>query len=162
MKRTVSLLLFTVICILTFASCKREVRMEHCELGILLTSEFEPYDTDGTFDVAYTDGELIVGMSRVSYPAGLEDGIASTLTARAFASLYAERSGRGDEAIFDYGDCAYFSYVGAANRNIYRYTHTFYKTPYAYFVISFISSEGGVWSVEDTLKLTDRVYLINV
>ena len=161
MKRFISCLIFIAI-LFSLGSCSSEVRMEHCELGIILPDGFEPYDSDGTFDVAYTDGELIAGLARVSYPAGIESGVSSTLTAHSFAEIYADRSGRVDSIVFDYGDCAYFTYADTVDYTTYRYTHTFYKTPYAYFVISFISKEGSAWSIEGTLKLTKNVYLINL
>ena len=136
--------------------------MEHCELGITLPKGFSKYDSGGTFDVAYTDGDLIVGMVRVSFSAGMNDGISATLTSHSFGEVYCLRAGLEDKTVFDYGDTSYVSYTNTVEGYKYRYTHTFYTTPYAYFIISFISHDGGIWGVEDALKLTGGVYLINI
>lgn len=154
--------LIAILLVLSLASCKREVKMEHCELGILLPEDFALHNAEGTFDLAYSDGELVVGLVRLSYDAAILDGIPATLTREEFARFYLAESGKETKGIFEYGDCHYFTYTEVNGGISYRYTHTFYTTPYAYFVISFISYESGQWGLEQTLSLTKSVYLKNI
>ena len=104
-------LLFLILPLaLSLVSCSREVRAEHCELGIILSSDFEPCDTGGAFDLAYSDGELTVGMVRVSYAALVDSGIPATLSVRELAELYRASSGHS-KTVFDYGDTVYYTYT---------------------------------------------------
>ncbi len=151
-----ALLLATIF---TLASCSREVRAEHCELGILLPSGFELLDAEGAFDLAYSDGELTVGITRVSFAVLVDSGISATLSPREFAAVYRNAAGISKK-VFDYGDTAYYSYTENAGGISYRYTPTFIRTPYAYFIITFIAREGGAWDIESALALTAKVYLI--
>ena len=97
----------------------------------------------------------MVGISRLSHITATENGILATHSPLKFAEIYRDRTGH-DEAIFEYGDVPYYSYV--SNKG-YRYIPTFYRTPYAYFIITFISQEGGEWGVEEILTLTRKVFL---
>lgn len=154
--------LFAILLLLsTLCSCSESVRLQHCELGIVLPSEFEEYDSDGSFDASYFDGELIVGMTRVSFVAAMDDGIPTTLTPLRFAEVYRGRIDREDSEIKELGDVPYFTYtVTTDDGREYIYIPTFYVTPYAYFVIMFITSAGNErWNQESILELTRSVYI---
>jgi len=154
MKRTVFCIALFALCFSLF-SCSGEVRAEHCELGILLPRGFDKKDTDGVFDVVYSDGELTVGITRISYASLVDEGISPTLSPRAFAELY--KRGEGiDKTVHEYGDTVYYTYTLGSE----RYLPTFYRTPYAYFIITFAFAEGGAWDIEGALELTNTVYLI--
>ena len=158
MKRKI-FALFLVVATVFLGSCSREARLEHCELGILLPDAFREYDPQGAFDAAYACDNTIVGMTRVSFEAAALDGIASTLEARQFASVY--KTGYGhDGRIRNYADVPYYSYTVDGNVASLTYYHTFYKTPYAFYIITFITPTKGGVSSTNLLKLTENVYLI--
>ena len=152
--------------LLSLASCKQEneTRIEYCELGIVLDKGFETYDSDGAFSVAYTDGKTIVGISRFSFVDCEEQGILTTFTPRKFAEVYLERLGRVvDESVKLHGDVPYFTYTNVdSDGQQYFYMPTFYRTPYAYFIITFITpkSREAVGRAE-FLKYTSTVYILN-
>ena len=158
MKRA-AFFLAVLLAVLSLASCEREVDARHCELGIILPAGFEKMEAPESFDLCYSDGTLTVGISRMSYASALEEEIPDSLTARSFAALYSTRSGRTDARISDYGDAVYYTYVDKADDGrLIRYTPTFYKTPYAYFILTFIAESSAV-TLEETLCHTANVYL---
>ena len=165
MKRKVFVpLLLIVSIVFSFASCKKETRVEYCELGIVLDEGFEAYDTDGAFHVAYSDGKTIVGISRFSFVDCEEYGLLTTFTPRKFADVYLEMLDRTvDEGVKVHGDVPYFTYTDTgSNAEVYFYMPTFYRTPYAYFIITFITpkareAEGRV----EFLEYTSTVYILD-
>lgn len=154
-----TLFLLSIIC--TLCSCQKSVRLQHCELGIVLPSEFEEYDSGDSFDASYSDGSLIVGMTRVSFVAAMDDGIPTTLTPLKFAEVYRGRVDKEDSEIKELGDVPYFTYtVTTDDGREYIYLPTFYCTPYAYFVIFFITfTENKAWNQKSILELTKSVYI---
>lgn len=169
-RALVSLLL--VIAIATsFVSCRSDglgsnaLRVEYCELGIILTKDFKAYDSGGVYNVAYSDGKTIVGIARYSFVDCEEYGLLTTFTPLKLANVYLEMMDRTvDEAVQKQGDVPYFTYTETAeDGSQYFYMPTFYRTPYAYFVITFITpknreAEGRV----EFLEYIKTVYLIGV
>lgn len=158
----VSLILLMAI-LLSLASCSNEKRVEYCELGIILTDDFITYDTDGAFNVAYSDGNTIVGIARFSFVDCEELGLLSTFTPLKLANVYLEMMDRTvDEVVKVRGDIPYFTYTETAeDGSKFFYMPTFYRTPYAYFVITFITpkareDEGRV----EFYGYMDTVYLL--
>lgn len=127
--------------LISILSGAHEKRVEYCELGIILTDDFITYDTEGTFSVAYSDGKTVVGISRYSFVDCEEMGLLTTYTPKKLATVYLEMMGRTvDEGVKVRGDIPYFTYTQtAADGSRYFYMPTFYRTPYAYFVITFIT-----------------------
>ena len=125
----------------SLTSCSDAQRVEYCELGIVLTKDFKPYETDGAFNVAYSDGSVIVGIARYSFVNCEELGLLTTFTPLKLANVYLEMMDRTvDETVKKRGDIPYFSYTETAeDGSEYFYMPTFYRTPYAYFVITFIT-----------------------
>ena len=151
--------------ILSLGGCRDEKRVEYCELGIVLTDDFITYDTDGAFNVAYSDGNTVVGIARYSFVNCEELGLLTTFTPLKLANVYLDMMDRTvDEAVKERGDIPYFTYTETAkDGSSYFYMPTFYRTPYAYFVITFITpkvreAEGRV----EFLKYTETVYLVGV
>ena len=149
--------------ILSFVSCSRHERFEYCELGIILTKDFTAYDSEGAFNAAYSDGSTIVGFARYSFVDCEQLGLLTTFTPTKFAEVYLEMMGRiVDDGVTRYGDVPYFTYTEvASDGSQYFYMPSFYRTPYAYFVITFITPrarevEGRV----EFLKYIDTVYLL--
>ena len=143
LKISISLILILSL-LLSLASCSKEQRVEYCELGIVLTDDFTSYDSDGAFNVAYSDGKVIVGIARYSFVNCEELGLLSTYTPNKLANVYLEMMARTvDESVNKHGDVPYFSYTETAeDGSQFFYMPTFYRTPYAYFVITFITPKS--------------------
>lgn len=158
----VSILLILSL-LLSLASCSDTERVEYCELGIVLTKDFETYEDDGAFDIAYSDGKVIVGISRYSFVNCEELGLLSTYTPLKLAQVYLKKMDRTvDEDINKRGDIPYFTYTETAeDGSQYFYMPTFYRTQYAYFVITFITPKAR--EVEGRVEFygyMDSVYLL--
>lgn len=152
-----------LLLILSFGGCSDEKRVEYCELGIVLTDDFITYDTDGAFNVAYSDGNTIVGIARYSFVDCEELGLLTTFTPLKLANVYLDMMDRTvDEAVKERGDIPYFTYTETAkDGSSYFYMPTFYRTPYAYFVITFIAPKGRESEArEEFFGYMDSVYLL--
>ena len=164
MKRKIIPFILIVSTILSFVSCKKENRVEYCELGIILPEEFVPYDSEGSFNTAYSDGKSIVGITRYSFVECDELGLVTSLTPYKFAGVYLEMLDRQvDTPVIEHGDVPYFTYtVSKEDGSQYFYMPTFYRTPYAYFVITFITpkSRDGVGRAE-FLEYVSTVYILS-
>ena len=162
MKRALALLVLIAL-VFSLSSCKKEKRIEYCELGIVLTKDFEEYDSKGAFSIAYSDGDTIVGMSRYSFVDCEEVGLLSTYTPKKLATVYLEMMHRQvDEKVTVVGDVPYFTYTETdSDGNQYFYMPTFYRTPFAYFIITYITpkareADGRV----EFLKYAQSVYIL--
>ena len=161
-KALISFLLIISI-VTSFVSCK-SANVEYCELGIVLTNDFGSYDSDGAFNVAYSDGNTIVGIARYSFVDCIELGLLTTYTPRKLAEVYLDMMDRTvDEGIKVHGDVPYFTYTESAeDGSSFFYMPTFYRTPYAYFVITFITpksreAQGRV----EFLEYISTVYILS-
>ena len=137
-------LLFSLL--FTFTSCKKkdegtkDITVQYCELGLVLSEGFESYDSGGAFDVAYYDGNAIVGMTRYSFVDCIEYGFLSTLDPEKFAEVHLQKTEKEGVEIFKDGDVPYYSYtLTNSSGGEYFYLLAFYRTPYAYFVVTFIT-----------------------
>ena len=165
MKKNIFVSIVLILAILTsFFSCTNEKRFEYCELGIVLTKDFGSYDSDGAFNVAYSDGNTIVGIARYSFVDCIELGLLTTYTPRKLAEVYLDMMDRTvDEGIEVHGDVPYFTYTESAeDGSSFFYMPTFYRTPYAYFVITFITpksreAQGRV----EFLEYISTVYILS-
>ena len=149
--------------LLSLTSCSDTERVEYCELGIVLTRDFEPYESDGAFDLAYSDGKVIVGITRYSFVDCEELGLLSTYTPLKLASVYMKMIDRTvTEDVKKRGDIPYFTYTEISSDGYeYFYMPTFYRTQYAYFIITFITPK--VREVEGRVEFygyMDTVYLL--
>lgn len=144
MRSSVRHIALFLIIVLLFSLISCDVNREYCEIGIVLSGEYKEYDADGTFDVAYSNGEMIVGILRFSTEACLEEGIPITMTPLKFADFYKNNIDSGDNATatIEHGDVPYFTYIKENGGIKYLYTPTFYKSYYAYFLIMFITPES--------------------
>ena len=160
-KRIISLLLLFALPI-TLLSCSggsdtadKTVLMKHAEISMELPSDFKPISDSG-YDAAYSDGELVVGLTRISYTAAANEGIPASLSDMAFARLYADKLELPRGLISEHGDFVYISYSA---RSGYRTTEVFLRTSYAYFVISFVHATDGEWTLDRALSMLDGVSL---
>lgn len=121
----------------SLAGCDKTKPIEYCELGLVLNRDFEPYDSDGAFDVAYADGDVIMGIMRYSFVDCEEYGLLSTHTPEKLAEVYLDKSNDNkDIEILKTGDVPYYYYTSSEG---YVYLVSFYRTPYAYFIITYIT-----------------------
>ena len=163
-KGFLSALLILAI-LLTLPSCNRDKRVEYCELGIILPKDFDEYDSGGAYNIAYSDGKTIVGIARYSFVDCEEYGLLTTFTPMKLAEVYLDMMDRTvDETVKKQGDVPYFTYTETAeDGSQYFYMPTFYRTPYAYFVITFITPKvREVQGRVEFLEYIKTVYLIGV
>ena len=139
LMRSVAFTLAIILILSVLCSCKEsKSARKYCEIEIVLPESFEDYQEDKVFDAAYTDGELIVGIQRLSFDAGLEDGVPATLTPKSFAGYYLKRTETKAE-ILEHGYVPYAIFTMETGLGAYDYLLSFYRTDYAYFIITFIA-----------------------
>ena len=161
-RMLLSLILLCYICS-CFLSCGEKTKdVSYCELGMFLPSDFEEYDSEGVFDLALKSEDVVVGFIRLSFDAAIDDGIPATLSPLKFATEYRKLTGKQDVATEakEHGDVAYFTYSSESDGEAIVYLPTFYKSFYAYFVVTFI---GKGMSEEELasrcLPYTESAYL---
>lgn len=158
MKKIVAIILLLAT---LFALLSCEKRYEYCEFGLKLTSDYEESDLKETFDKAYTNGSVLIGINRMSFDACLENGILPTHTPKKFASIYKENIDKTDKTgeLLVSGDVPFFTYKRSSDGVEYLYVMTFYVSQYAYFVVTFISpntDEGAL--VTEFLRIANTMY----
>lgn len=160
LKKGVSLILALSLVTLFIFSCERDkgVKYSHCEIEITLSESFSEYEAKESFDLAFTDGRMIVGVQRLSFDAGIEDNVPATLTPLTFAEYYLHRTGTEAE-IFEYGYVPYAVFTMSEALESYCYLLSFYRTDYAYFIITFITAhtmndnvKDEIFGIIDTVK----------
>ena len=137
-KRIFTVILFFSV-LLTIASCDKNDFFGHAELRIALDSDFREFKSDN-FDAAYTDGTAVVGIYRISYNAGFNQGIPDFLTPAQFAAFYMERAEIESE-VKDYRGTAYYEYTRLDGELKNSYIASFYRSKYAYFIVLFATPE---------------------
>ena len=119
----------------TATSCKGNKGVfTYCEMSISLGEDFSA-DEHENFDAVYTNDVYIVAVLRISFMAALGEGIEETMTPYEFGKFYVEKCNR-PTAIVD-GEVAYCEYTDISGSVEYYYVESFYRSPYAYFVILF-------------------------
>ena len=135
-KRAFALLL-TVVLSLSFISCKKDDKYSHCELVLPLTSDYSEVKNE-SFDATYSNGKSMVGILRISFAAGMNEGIPETMTTVEFRDFWLKKLNR--EAILRDSGVSYCEYYdGEGNDEIY-YLEAFYRSQYAYFVVLFATN----------------------
>ena len=131
-------LLLVVAVLLSLASCTKR-KQTYCEIGFTLPRGFVELSAPDDFDLAFENGGEIIGIRRLSFSTVLEEGLLTTHTPERLAEIYRERIGVGNAStVFLHGDVPYFIYTLYADGGSYAYMPTFYRTQYAYFIITFI------------------------
>lgn len=142
MTRKIFLLLTLFALLISLISCvEDEPVYGYAEIRIDLNGTFSEHNSDGIYDAAYSDGRIVVGILRLSFAACEADGIPATVSPRIFSGYYRQRALDGvdvSETVTD-GDVVYFTYrQSSVLGDDYTYLATFFKTPYAYFVITYV------------------------
>lgn len=126
MKKFLSLI-FVILFLFSFVSC--DTGYTHCEMTLHLDKSYERVEYEG-FDAAFSNGAAIVGMLRISFEAGFNQGIPETMNPREFASFWQNRVDR-DGKIFLDRVTPYYTYT----QDGYFYVNGFYRSQNAYFVV---------------------------
>ena len=157
-----SLALLTLLALLFSLVACGERSYEHCEIGIRLGSDFSEYDSDGRFDMSYSDGRVVIGVLRFSFEACLKGDIPITMSDYTFAKYYRNRAGEIENVteVALHGYLPYFSYTLTGEGNVeYRYVATFYTTPNAYFLVMYITPESILQKTRGEIsELIEKVY----
>ena len=164
-KYRIIALFLTVFQLLMLVSCS-ERKYEHCEIGITLDDSFKEYDSGKRFDMAYTDGRVIIGVLRFSFDACLKDDIPISMSDFTFAKFYRAKATEIEDVseVELYGYLPYFTYtLEGTDGSVHRYVATFYTTPNAYFLVMYITpAENAKDNVEHIEDLIDRIYFKSI
>lgn len=155
--RKIVLILLLSSCFVSLFSCDKPIP-GHAEARIPI-SGFEATEAEG-FDAAYTNGESVVGMIRISFEAGFNQGIPETLSAKKFAEFYMKKTERDCE-IKQIGIIPYYEYTDGEGDSQLYYLATFYRTKYAYFLILFATDDSlGEELRDEFLEMAESVYFV--
>ena len=141
-SRAAALALAILLILASLVGCsEKEYKLEHCEFSLMLPEGFEECGTDDTYDAAATDGVNIVGVIRLSFEACMIDSIPTTMSAKKLAEYYRTEILEGIEAgeTKNRGDVPYYTYVLSSSSASFTYTVTFYTSPYAYFIVTYVT-----------------------
>lgn len=159
MKKTLAIILL-LSTLFTLISCKKE-KYEYCEFGLRLTKDYEETDLPDTFDKAYKNDSVLIGINRLSFDACLENGLLPTHTPKKLATIYNEKIANTDDVsqVFVSGDVPFFTYKRFSDGMEYLYVATFYASQYAYFVVTFITPNTNETElVEEFLRIANTMY----
>lgn len=153
-------LALTVTAVLSLAACgKRDYT--YCEIGFELPRGYRETVTSD-FDLAFEKRGSIIGIRRLSFDAVEKDGLLATHSPYTLAEIYRDRLGvTNASTVFTHGDIPYFVYSISDGYSTYAYMPTFYRTRFAYFVITYICKntidEG---ERVEFLAICDTVYIL--
>ncbi len=133
-KKLLAIILLLATC-LAAASCDGEVVYGHAELEIALPEDFREFEAE-SFDAAYTDGQALVGILRISYDASFNEGVPDFLTPEQFARFYKTATKREAEIAL-HGATPYYEYTEKQDGVENAYLASFYRSKYAYFAVVF-------------------------
>ena len=167
-KITAIISLLTVI--LNFFSCGGDNSYRHCEILLSLPEEYESappdepfliYDasgganmfllsSSGSVDMAFTDSVSVISLSRISKEAAYDEGIPPIMSQLEFARYYRSQSGGGTEVML-HSEIPYYTYTKTSDGGgELSFLMTFYATPNAYFIISYITASDRAVSLENS------------
>ena len=146
-KRTLSALLIIVSLVTLFGCDGEKVNtLSHCEFRMPLPDEYSAVESND-YDAVYSNGSYMIALTRISFIAGMMgEGIPETLTEVEFAELYLEKCSREASVIND--GVTYVEYYDMSGNDELFYLEAFYRSPYAYFVVLFVSGA----SLEDSAR----------
>lgn len=141
-------------------SCSNERSFNHCELYITLNEDFADVGSSNNFDLLLSNGDVSVGISRMTFSAAYDNGIPDTLTDKAFAEYFLKESGK-ELTVYTRDGVPYFSYTEALGEREYYCVATFYRSLYAYFLVLYSTDAelSDTWR-EDFLKFATGVHFV--
>ncbi len=165
LKYRITALILAFAGLLALTACS-DGKYEHCEIGIELDESFREYNAGGSFDMAYTDGRVIVGVLRFSFEACLKDDIPISMSDYTFAKYYRSKADDIEDVseVEMYGYLPYFTYTLEGTDSVrHRYVATFYTTPNAYFLVMYITpSESAKDNAAHIESLIGKIYFKSI
>ena len=157
MRRALILLLLFCLCLSLF-SCGENYG--YLELRLEMPRAYETAEAEGSFDRAYSDGRAVIGITRLSFEAAIDDGIIETYTPEAFAKYYKKRIDKSHLEVYERGEVPYIIYTEQKDGVSYFYQCSFYRTKYAYFVVVAVCREdlSEMYS-EEFLDIASSAYI---
>ena len=126
-----------LICTLLFTGCGDD-GYSYCELTIPLPSDFYTDESGEVYDAVFSNGEAAVAVVRITFAAAYADGIPDTYSPRAFAEFYKENNNQGDIELLVSDGLPYYTYTLAEGEAEYFIMQTFYRSKYAYLIVSYM------------------------
>lgn len=159
MKRIFSLLT-AIILFLSLIGCSDISEFRHCEMILRLPRDFSPVEEGEPFviidgsgkeisfttsneksvDMALCDGDCAVTLVRISTEAAGASGIFPALSQLEFANFYIKRILLLDAECQLISDIPYCTYEKRTDGVDFTFLLAFFRTPNAYFVLSFITT----------------------
>ena len=139
-KKLLTLILSLALAVSLFG-CNVSPKYSHAELVIPLPDSFSEIESED-FDAAYTDGDVAVAILRISFAAGIYEGIPETFDEEEFGRFWLQKCNRA--ASMERRDgvscCEYFEFQDGIE---YYYFAAFYRSMNAYFVLLFAAESGS-------------------
>ena len=158
MRKLLSLVI-TFTLILSLFSCEEKEDFSHAELNIPLSESFFRVDKEN-YDAAFTDGALVITVTRLSFAMCFEDGIPDTMNSGEFARFWINRSNIDTEPK-KYAGVDIAEYNAKVDGYDYYYLSAFYRTRYAYFVVVFATdSSSREYRRDEILRYASSVYFL--
>ena len=130
------LVLLVTLSLSLLTSCG-EATFTHAEYSISLPSDYDYLeDTDGVYDIAMSNGEAIIGVSRLSFVAADKTGIDISMMPSQFAAYYKAVS-KVDSTLEMTGDVPYYVYYLDKGGVKYTVLIAFHRSKHAYFTTTF-------------------------
>ena len=152
--KLLSVLLLLSLTLTLLASCKKR-EYGHGELTIDLPREFKDHDSDEHYDACYSNGTVVVGILRVSFDAIASENWTPTMSPLVFAETYYKQNALSGIPVTETevrGDVVWYTYSqSSAGGMSYTYMPTFYFSPYAYFIVTYILPSGDYEYKKETL-----------
>lgn len=156
-RRILFLFLIFAFTLSSLTGCKRDKEFTHCELTLVLDDSFTSEESE-EYDLLLTDGDVIVTLIRISFPAALATGIPDTYTAKGFAAFFMHESAKSDDLLM-YGDVPYYTYTEKYSGSSFYHTVTFYRSYSAYFVVGYsVAGEGDSSQLNRFLEYSKKAY----
>ncbi len=134
MKR-LAVIFLAVVSLLLSSCAADESYYGHCELVLPLEGDYKKAEADG-FDAVFTNGVYTVGIIRISFEAGFNQGIPETMSQSELAYFWQKKTDRTADVCTDKAT-PYYAY----SEDGHFYANGFYRTPYAYFVVLMTAPE---------------------
>lgn len=150
MIKRISAALTSFVLILSMLSCGKGTDFSHAEFEIPLSDDYYEIENEN-FDATFTNGRNLVAVLRISFVAGLKEGIAETMTPYEFAEFWLERCEREANVVDD--GIIYCQYYDASGGKEQLYIEAFYRSEYAYFVL--LLATGAEYEAEEFDTLLD-------
>ena len=147
-KKILSLaILISSLVLLT--SCART--HTYAEFTLTAPRDYKEYDSDGDYDLAFTDGYATVGVVRISLVTAEKTGLDITYTPGDFAMYYMQLAGINSKLQLEEG-IPYYTYFQTVGGRKYYYLAAFYRTEGAYFTVTCTVEESKAIVYIDEFK----------